>query len=115
MSTTPILGIEELAASQAQPELTVNEAIRILECIASRTAIDKDLTAPPGSPSDGDVYLIGSNPSGDWANKDFQIALYAGSDWLYIQPRAGWLFYLDDEGLYYQYAAGSPSAWIAYP
>lgn len=115
MSTTPILGIEELAAAQAQPELVVNEAIRILECVASRTAIDKDQTAPPGSPSDGDVYIIATNPTGDWANRDHQVALYAGTDWLFITPRAGWLWYVADEDLYYKFAPGSPTAWIAYP
>ena len=31
MTTTPILGAPELAASQAVPETTVNEAVRYLE------------------------------------------------------------------------------------
>lgn len=115
MSVTPILGITELAASQAQPELVVNEAIRILECVASRYVADRDLTAPPGSPADGDRHIIAAGPSGSWADQDHKIALYAGTDWLIIAPEPGWLFYVAAEDIYVKYAPGSPTAWIAYP
>ncbi|RLJ04034.1 MAG: hypothetical protein DRP08_02550, partial [Candidatus Aenigmatarchaeota archaeon] len=39
--------------------------------------IDKDLTAPPGAPSDGDRYIIGAGVAGDWYS--------AGGTWKYRQ------------------------------
>lgn len=113
--TTPILGMDELAASQAQPELTVNEALRILEALSPLVVADKDLATPPGSPADGDRYIIAAAPTGDWAGHQEKVALYAGTAWLIITPRVGWLAYVTDEDLYYKFVPGSPQGWIPYP
>lgn len=113
--TTPILGITELAASQSQPEVIVNRAIRILEAFSPLSVVDRDLTTPPGSPSDGDRYIIPAGATGVWSSKEGQIALYLSTDWVYVLPRAGWMAYVQDEDAYVRYATGSPSAWIAFP
>ncbi|NIP67909.1 MAG: DUF2793 domain-containing protein, partial [Planctomycetales bacterium] len=36
--------------------------------------IDKDLTAPPGSPSNGDRYIIPTGATGAWAGHETEIA-----------------------------------------
>jgi hypothetical protein len=115
MSTTPLLGITEMEANQAQPEVIFNEALRKLEAMSPLQAHDKDLSAPPGSPTDGDRYIIGGAPTGAWANRDGQIALAINGTWHFLAPIAGWICYVEDEALYYQYTPGSPTGWVVMP
>ncbi len=66
---------------------------------------------PPGSPSVGVAYIIGSSPSGAWSGKAGQIALCeVASAWTYYVPAAGWQAYDKalDTALRY-----SGSSWIA--
>lgn len=108
---TPLLQITEMQASQAQPELIFNEAIRVLEAMNPLQVLDKDQTVPPSSPADGDRYIVPSNATGDWSDKAFQVALNINGDWKYLTPTPGWLAYVADEGVWYEFIAGSPSGW----
>ena len=71
--------------------------------------------AAMGSPSDGDLYIIPPGATGVWSSKDTWVALYASTDWIFRQPRPGWLAYVADTDTFVRFAAGSPSAWIAFP
>lgn len=115
MSTTPLLGITELEANQAQPEVVINEALRKLEAMSPLQAHDKDLTTPPGSPADGDRYIVPGSATGDWADHANQIALAINGIWHFLQPIPGWICYVEDEDLYYQFTPGSPTGWVAMP
>ena len=67
-------------------------------------AIDKDLTAPPGSPAIGDTYIVGASATGAWATHDEKIAVYGlGSTWLFIPPGEGMFAYVRDENALYNY------------
>jgi hypothetical protein len=49
---------------------------------------------PPGSPSVGVAYIIGSSPTGAWAGKVGQLAVCeAGTSWTYYAPSNGWQAY----------------------
>lgn len=61
------------------------------------SVIDRDLTAPPGSPTAGDTYIVGAGATGDWAGKDGQVAIWDGEAWAYGVPRTGWLAHIEDE------------------
>jgi Protein of unknown function (DUF2793) len=58
-------------------------------------------TALPGSPTDGDIYIV---PSGGDAKK---IAFRSEGAWLYLVPEAGWFAYVVDDNMlmYYDGAA----------
>jgi hypothetical protein len=74
------------------------------------TVIDKDLTAPPGSESLGDTYIVGGSATGDWSTHDGKIAVFGlDSTWQFISPAEGMLAYLQDEDAGYRY---SGSAWV---
>lgn len=109
--TTPILGLAELAASQAIPEVTVNENSLRLEQGAQQFAVlDKDLATPPGSPADGDAYIVAASPTGAWTGKAKNIAYYQdGTGWLFIAPREGMRADVADEDIGYRYDG---SAWV---
>lgn len=95
--TTPNLTLAELAASQSQPHVTVNSALRVLDALVFLRFRQMGLNAPPaGSPTvaDGFCYQVttGSpSASGDWAGHDGDVAYYSGGGWLFVTPQEGWL------------------------
>lgn len=111
MTNTPIFAIPEVAASQSQPEVVVNRAFRILEAMAQISIISDTLTAPPGSPTDGDTYIVAATATGAWAGKEAKITVYAGGTWLFVTPRDGFTAWVSSAQAYKRYDATSPAAW----
>lgn len=72
--------------------------------------LDKDLSAPPLSPSKGDRYIVGPNSSGDWSGKENNIVTYTGTDWLTYVPFAGSFTYVVDEDSFYRFDG---EVWVA--
>lgn len=111
MTASPRLGFTELTAGQAVPETTVNEENRYLEQGASYfIAKDKDLATPPGSPADGDCYIVAGSPTGAWTGKATKLAFYLNTAWAFITPIEGTRAYLQDENITYEY---SGAAWAS--
>jgi len=101
MATSPNLGITYLEEGQQSAEVTLNDGTNILDVLVQPTVIDKDLTTPPGSPTDGDRYIVGGSATGGWSGQDDKIALYFNG-WVFITPAEGWhMFVQDENGLYY--------------
>ncbi len=97
-ATTHLL-LPYIFAAQAQKHVTHNEALRILDGLVQLSVLDRDLTAPPGSPADGDRYIVASGATGDWAGWDLNVALWTDGAWLRLPPRTGWRAWVEDEGL----------------
>jgi len=69
-------------------------------------------TTPPGSPADGDYYIITGTPTGAWSSySEHDLVLYTAASAAYtrITPQAGWLAYVIDEGTNYQFDG---STWV---
>ena len=56
--TTTHLLLPYILAAQAQKHVTHNEALRILDGLVQLSVLDRDLTAPPGSPAEGDRDIV---------------------------------------------------------
>ncbi|MCH8518119.1 MAG: DUF2793 domain-containing protein, partial [Cyclobacteriaceae bacterium] len=97
--TTTNLLLPYILAAQAQKHVTHTEALRLLDGLIQLSVKDRDLTAPPGSPADGDRYIVGSGATGDWAGWDLNVALWTDGAWLRLPPRAGWRAWVEDEGV----------------
>lgn len=54
------------------------------------------LTAPPGSPVNGDAYIPAAGATGAWAGHAGEVAIYDGG-WIFAAPRSGWTVRVDDE------------------
>ncbi len=107
MSETVHLGLPTIAAAQAQKHVTHNEALRILDALVMLSVQDRDLSAPPGSPSEGDRYLVMPAGSGGFAGRDNQIAHYRDGAWDFHAPQSGWLCYVEDEDALVVFDGGS--------
>ncbi|MGE3987151.1 DUF2793 domain-containing protein [Pseudorhodoplanes sp.] len=97
MSETTHLALPYIAAAQAQKHVTHNEALRMLDALVMLAVKDRDLSAPPGSPVEGDRYLVPLSGSGAFAGRDNQIAAYRDGAWSFHAPQSGWICYVEDE------------------
>ncbi|MFP7572273.1 DUF2793 domain-containing protein [Marivita sp. S2033] len=97
-ATTHLL-LPYILAAQAQKHVTHNEALRVLDGLVQLSVLDRDLTVPPGSPADGDRYIVASGGTGDWAGWDLNVALWTDGTWLRLPPRTGWRAWIEDEDL----------------
>jgi hypothetical protein len=83
MSTSADLGIVYIAGQQAQPEVTHNTALNQLQ-ILQTGVISAGLNTPPGSPTQGDTYILGASPTGAWAGRANCLAGYFGTSWVFV-------------------------------
>ena len=76
------------------------------------SVLDKDLDAPPGSPSTGDRYLVSwpvAAATGDWAGHDNELAQWDGSAWQFTAVSEGMAMWVEDEDVVYTWNA---TAWV---
>ena len=108
MSDSTNLQLPYLDGAQAQKHVTVNESLRKLDALVLLAVEDQDLTAPPGSPSDGARYIPKATATGAWSGKEKHVAHYADGAWEFYPPREGFIAYVRDEDQLYLY---NGSAW----
>lgn len=102
MATTNHIGITLLEQSQSQKEVTMNQALSHIDALMNTAAISRTTSTPPGSPADGDVYVVGSGATSDWASHDDDITYY-DQDWKFITPNEGMTLWVEDESLFYTF------------
>ena len=81
MDDTPNLGLPYIMAAQSQKHVTHNEAIRALDAVVQLAVLDRDLATPPGSPAEGDRYIVAASPTGDWDGQAGNIAAFQDGAW----------------------------------
>ncbi len=84
--------------------------LKKIDALLSLALIDRDLATPPGSPANGDRYLVAAGGTGDWSGQDGDIAVRVAGAWEFYTPTAGQLAYVLDEALL---LAFNGSAWVA--
>ncbi len=107
MANTANLAIAYLEAAQSQKHVTVNDALSALDSVVQLAVLDRDLAAPPGSPVEGDRYLVAASPTGAWAGQAGKIAAWQAGAWNFRTPRNGWMAWVLDEALPVFYEAGA--------
>lgn len=107
--STPILPLAVWESGTNQASIPANDNSLRLE-ILSREIISQAVTAQPGSPTDGDTYIIASTHTGaQWASfspKD--LAIYRDGTWYAFAPVEGLV--VNVAGSLYKYDS---SAWTA--
>jgi hypothetical protein len=87
-SRTPRFGMPLLFAGQAQKEGHVNETTSQIDALL-HGAIEGEASAPPATPVEGQCWLVGASPTGDWAGHSGKIAARQSGNWLFFSPRDG--------------------------
>lgn len=107
--TTPNLAMAELSTSQAQKEITHNDALRVLDALVQTGIQDKDLTTPP-SHTHGYCWIVAIGATGAWSGKDGKVAQSYNSAWYFLTPKEGWRVWIMDEDTTYIY---NGTSWVA--
>ncbi len=108
MATTSHLAVTLVEQAQAQKEVTMNAALIRIDAVLNAGAKDKDLATPPGSPLEGDVYIVAASATGAWVGQSGKIAYYNQS-WKFITPLEGMTLWVNDEDIRYTY---NGTAWV---
>lgn len=82
----------------------MNNNLRLLSGVVQLAVLDR-VAALPGSPTDGDIYLL--TATGD-VNK---IAVRDAGAWVLFTPNEGWLCYVADEDVLYAF---NGTAWVLF-
>ena len=88
LSATPRFALPNLFVGQAQKEFTVNEALARLDGLL-HPAVAGEADAPPGAPADGECWIVGAAPTGDWQGEGGALACRQAGNWLFVAPQAG--------------------------
>lgn len=97
MDNTPLLALPLLANKQALQTTFHDDAIKTLDSLVMLSVIDRDLSSPPASPSEGDRYIVKAPGSGDDAWQDDHVVAFIDGHWRTHPPQLGWTCYVQDE------------------
>lgn len=88
---TARFSLPQLVVSQAQKEITHNEALLRIDALL-HPAVESISVTPPGTllaADSGKCWLIGVAATGLWQGHDAQIAYWTGGDWRFVVPLEG--------------------------
>lgn len=105
-STTPNDGVTCLVSNEGRRYKLANNTDVTVWGVLSKTP-----TAPPGSPSLGDSYLVPAGATGAWAGKGGYVAVKTARGWEFVLFGIGRLLYVEDIDTYYRRNAAG--VWIA--
>jgi hypothetical protein len=94
-----------LFAGQSQKETYVNELAARVDALL-HLAIEAEMATPPTTAIDGQSWLIGASPTGEWAGQSGKIAARASGNWLFLQPDAGMILLNKATGQQVRYLSG---------
>lgn len=97
MDKTPNLQLSLMANKQGQRPTYHDNALKDLDTLVMLSVLDRDLSSPPASPSDGDRYIVKTPGSSDPAWVDDNVVVYMEGHWWPHEPKLGWTCYVQDE------------------
>jgi len=116
METTARLDLPLLAVAQAAKEMTVNEALTLLDA-AVQPVVAGEAGAPPGSPAIGEGWLVGGGATGAFADREGALAIWTTGGWRFVAPFEGMMVWRLDAGVIARRASGAcqSSAGVSVP
>ena len=111
MSTSANLALPFIEGGELLPDVTLNETLRLIDTLVQLAIVDRDLNAPPGSPAEGQRWIVKASPTptGAWAGHGNHIAAWQDGGWVFCVPQIGWYAYVIDESAL---LAWSGTAWV---
>ena len=69
--------------------------------------VEDTLNTPPGSPTTGKFWIVGSVPTGAFVGHEADLAYWTGTAWAFMDPADGWAVYHKANGFEVFYTSGS--------
>jgi hypothetical protein len=117
VSDGPNLGVMINALTGDVDDVAFRAFLRAVDAVLQLAVISKTLAAPPGSPANGDRYIVAASPTGAWAGHANNVTVWTTDNpitpsglWEFYPPKFGWIAPCLTDGLVYVY---NGSAWIA--
>lgn len=111
---TARLRLAELPEGQAMNAAEINTALGQLDALVDCCLKGVFVNAAPASASDGDVYLVGGSPSGDWgADFTYKLAYRRDGAWEPVIPFNGLRAFVPATNAFLVYADGQWTDWNA--
>lgn len=80
--------------------------LRAIGVLMQLGVISRAITAQPGSPANGDRYIIPTGATGaQWTGQAGKIGVFLDSAWRFFTANNGWIAYVAAEGIYCQFTA----------
>jgi hypothetical protein len=93
--------------------------LRMFQALIEANVINMTTSAAPGSPVNGDTYVVASVGSGAWVGKTNYVAYWSidnplapSGEWEFYQPLSGWTVADRNTGFVYRY---NGSTWVQLP
>lgn len=103
-------GLPLIAPGQAQKEWSHNEALAALDLLAHPHAEAVGTNTPPGGPAEGQCWIVGPAPTGDWAGRAGALAGWTAGGWRFVAAREGMTVRTAGTAGFVRFAGG---AWVA--
>ncbi|MGH9685297.1 MAG: DUF2793 domain-containing protein [Candidatus Acidiferrales bacterium] len=117
VSNGPNLGVMINALTGDNFDAAFRKFLREIDGLVMASVISRALSAPPGSPANGDRYIVGASPTGAWASQANAIARWTTDDpaapsgeWEFFTPKTGWTVFSVADSAFYEFTG---SAWAS--
>lgn len=116
LTTGANLGLLDNGTQGEQHYLELMRFYRGVDLLVMPRCKSASTSTPPGSPADGDAYIVPSGASGAWSSNVGKIARWSARlstpAWEYFTPKEGWEIWVDDAGLNGQRFRYNGIAWV---
>ncbi len=106
---TPRLALGEMIDGAEMDPMAVNAALEQIDAFTDICLKGQFVDTPPSSPADGDMYLVGGAPAGDWTGKAYKIVYRIAGAWRAYVPFNGLRAFVATTNAYIVYLNGQ---WI---
>lgn len=97
-ATSPILGFTRMQQRMEESEVGLNASMNIVEVLLKGSVKSRTTTAQPGSPANGDSYILPTGRTGtQWGTFTVGNVAYYYDGWKEITRREGMRLWVDDE------------------
>lgn len=108
--TTSRFGITEPTEGVAGNAVTIARALRLHEALLCSEVLNSTLATPPGSPAEGDVYIVATSPTGAWTGQAGKFAVRLEGAWSFAAPKGGQIVFDKNAKEWLGYSSAE-SAW----
>jgi Protein of unknown function (DUF2793) len=106
--TSPRFALPFILPGQAQKEVFHNEALTLIDIALHGCVAAGPLDDPPAAPEPGQSWIVGPDPTGQWAGRAGALAAWTDGGWRFVGPVPGMLIWNIDLGCWVH---GTGSGW----